>query len=63
MKKKIPLIASLASDGTVHIVLGKKEYFYYGVDTAIYSHFNYRKPWQTLNMVKKNAERVEIKFI
>ena len=62
MKKKVPLIAALSSDGTVHIVLGRKEYFYYGVDTAIYSFFNYRKPWQALNLIKKSAERVEVKI-
>ena len=59
MKNKFCMVASLSSDGIVKIIVGKEEYVYYGVDTALYSFLNNRKPFQFLNIVKKNAKRVK----
>jgi len=59
MKNKLCQVASLSSDGIVHFIVGRREYVYYGVDTALYSFLNDRKPFQFLNIVKKNAKRVK----
>jgi len=59
MKNKFCQIASLSSDGIVKIIIGREEYIYYGVDTALYVFLNDRKPFQFLNIVKKNAKRVK----
>ena len=59
MKNKFCQIASLSSDGIVKIIIGREEYAYYGVDTALYVFLNDRKPFQFLNIVKKNAKRVK----
>lgn len=58
-KNNVPIFASINSYGTVHVIIGKKEYRYYGVDTALYSFINDYKPWKALNMIKKSAKRVE----
>jgi len=59
MKNKFCQVASLSSDGIVKIIVGREEYVYYGVDTALYPFLNDHKPFQFLNIVKKNAKRVK----
>jgi len=58
MKIKVA-ITSLASDGTVTVLIGETKYTYYDVDTAFYpliKKLERRSKWRAVNTIKKLAK-------